>query len=177
MKKTDSAAGTDAPAPGESRTGGPGDVESLADLAREAHELEQGAQQEAAQRAELATQKDAAREQAQQDAAAQEIAVLLGLVRTMAAPAVEALGYLKPGQTREIWSDDVLNAASGPLVAIMARHGVGLADVMQTWGPYAMLFVATAVPAVATVKAVRENRAEKEAADQARTVDAPGAAP
>ena len=43
MKKTESRTGDQA---GESRTDTPGDVESLADLAREAQELEQGEQRQ-----------------------------------------------------------------------------------------------------------------------------------
>ena len=112
-------------------------------------------------------------EQAAAAQAAAEVAALLGMVRTMVAPPVEALGYLKEGQTKAIWSDEVLQAAAGPLVAIMERHGVGLGDLMQSWGPYAMLFVATAVPAMSTIKAVRENRAEK-AAEDAKAAAAKG---
>lgn len=153
---------------GETRTGAPGEVEDLAALAREAGELEADAQREQEQRREVVVQQQQQQQQAAADQAAAEVAALLGLVRTMAAPPVEALGYLKPGQTQQIWTDAVLESAAGPLVAIMERHGVGVADLMQSWGPYALLFVATAVPAMATLKAVRENRAEKAAQDGAQ---------
>ena len=158
-----------APAPAATE---PGKVESLADLAREAADQDRAEQLQQTQARDLVEAGQQREQQQQQAAAATEVAALLGVVRTMAAPAVEGMGYLKPGQTAQIWSDQVLEAASGPLVAIMDRHGVGLGDLMESWGPYAMLFVATAIPAVATVKAVRENREEKEAADQARTVEA-----
>lgn len=136
----------------------------MEDLGREARELAASEVRAVEDKRAVVVAQQESAAAADAAAAAAEVAALLVLVRTMAAPPVEMLGYMKPGQTADIWTDDVLAAAAAPLVAIMERHGWAVADLLGTWGPYAMLFVATGVPAVATYKAVRENKAEKAAA-------------
>ena len=146
------------------RTGaGPDAVESLDDLAREGAQL-QAREIEQRQAVAVSQEQAAERQQlAEQTAAANEIAALLGLVRDMAAPLVEDAGYLKPGQTKAIWTDAHLQRISVPLIVVMERHGMELGDLMEKAGPYVMLVAGLALPGVATIKAVRENKAARAA--------------
>jgi hypothetical protein len=148
----------------ESRTGaGPNAVESLDDLAREGTQLQAG-EAEQRQAVAVAHEQSAERQQqVEQQAAANEIAALLGLVRDMAAPLVEDAGYLKAGQTKAIWTDVHLQRTSVPLIVVMERHGMELGDLMEKAGPYVMLVAGLALPGVATIKAVRENKAARQA--------------
>jgi hypothetical protein len=148
---------------GESRTGGggPGAVESLDALGAEATRL-QSAEVEERQAVVVAQEQSEERKvQAAQDAAAQEVAAMLGMLRDLAAPMVEDAGYLKPGQTAAIWTDGHMLKISGPLLAVLDRHGMDLSDLMEKAGPYVMLAAGLLLPGVATLKAVRENKAAR----------------
>ena len=102
--RTETTVQTPGPAPEVSQVN-PNAAESLSDLAQEAAGMDNGPDQ--------TTATPTAVEVLKPDTAA-ELADLLKLARDMAAPLVEAMGYLKPGQTKEIWSDPVLKSIAAP---------------------------------------------------------------
>lgn len=157
VKKTEARTGGE---PEQARTGGgPGDVESLDSLAAEGAAVQSAATDQARAQvitAEDAEQRRAAAEQAQ---AAKEIASVLVLVRDGAAMMADEAGALPKPRTLAIWTDDTMERIAGPLAVIIERHAGGMGEFMQQWGPYLMLLAATALPAGATIKAVREHRA------------------
>lgn len=123
-------------------------AENLADLAQMAQAVDAGGEAgpAPAQAAELV-----------QESTPKDLADVLALARDMAAPMVEAMGYLRPGQTREIWSDAALLSIAEPACEIMRRHGVGLGDALAAMGPYIGLVVGLAPPIIATYAAIQSN--------------------
>lgn len=97
----------------------------------------------------------------------QDVTDLLIMCREMAAPAAEGAGILKPGQILKIWTDDVLRRIARPMVQLMNRHGVGVGEAFEKWGPYVMLMAGIVGPGFATYRAVKENEAEAKAAADA----------
>jgi hypothetical protein len=139
----------------------PGAVEDLEALAVEAETAAQAAQ--ATQQTAVVTQQKAQERQAQDEAAAQaaEIAGLLCMVRDVTADMATDAGFLPEGRVVEIWTDERLGRIAAPLVTILQKHGGSLGQFMEQYGPYLALVAATAMPAVSTIKAVREHRAAK----------------
>lgn len=130
---------------------GPNENESLTDLASMAAEIDNPQDAPAAQAQQLASQA------AQTDAAFNDLTDTLKMARDMAAPMVEGMGYLQPGQTRKIWTDAVLAQIAAPIVAIMERHGLDLGDAMKQAGPYVALIVGLWSPCAATWAAIQAN--------------------
>lgn len=148
----------------EARTGGgtvdPLAVEPLTDLAAEARALDQREQASAAavvQRQEDAERAEQRAAEAEAAAAAQELADVLVMGRDMAADLLESAGKLPVGQLAEIWSEDKLVKVSGALLMVLERHGAGVAQLLERWGPHVALAVAVMPPTVATVKAIKAN--------------------
>jgi len=163
-------AGAPAPAPGGA---GVEDLRALAAEARNVDQAEQLQQQQAVVTQEQAEQR---RQQQQQQTEAMEVVGLLSVVRDLGGAMAEDAGYLAPGRTRAIWTDEALTRIAGPLVVIMHRHGGSLSEWMQQWGPYMALVAAAAMPVGATLREVREQRAARakaSEADQAGPTPAP----
>lgn len=93
-------------------------------------------------------------------AAAKDLADMLKAVRDMAAPGLEEMKVMKPGQVAAIWTDSTVERIASPLAAIMNRHNMGIDELMEKFGPYIMLGMAIAGPSMATFRAVRLNAAE-----------------
>lgn len=87
----------------------------------------------------------------------QDVTDLLIMAREMIAPAADSAGVLKEAQVLAIWSDDKLARIARPLVSIMNRHGVGIGEAFDKYGPYVMLLASVAGPAFATYRAIRQN--------------------
>ncbi len=87
----------------------------------------------------------------------EDITDMLIMAREMIAPAADSAGVLTEAQVTAIWSDDKLRRIAKPLVSIMNRHGVGVGEAFEKFGPYVMLVAAIGGPAFATYKAIRQN--------------------
>lgn len=135
------------------QTANPAAVENLADLASQAAGIDAPPPPEGAPAG--AAVKVAA--EVVEEAGAQDLADVLRLARDMSAPLVEAMGYLQPGQTAEIWSDAVLLSIAEPACELMRRHGLALADALDKLGPYVGLLVGLWGPSIATYAAIRAN--------------------
>lgn len=133
-------------------------VESLADLGKAAALLD-------APPAPAGETAQAAAVVVQDQAGADDLVDVLRMARDMAAPMIEAMGYMRPGQVKEIWSDAQLRAIAEPAIEIMRRHGVGLAEALDKLGPYVGLIVGLWMPCLATWQAIKANIA---AAQQAK---------
>jgi hypothetical protein len=162
-------------APEQARTGGPGDVESLDSLAAEGAAVQSAETDQARAQVITAEEAEARRAAAETANAAKEIAAVLVLVRDGAAMMADEAGALPKARTLAIWTDDTVDRISAPLAVIIERHAGGMGEFMQQWGPYLMLLAATALPAGATIKAVREHRAATAAMSPAPGPDKPAA--
>lgn len=98
-----------------------------------------------------------AAQQVAQATASADLLDVLTMARDMAAPMVESMGYLKPGETAQIWTKARLTAIAEPLVAIMERHGIGMAEAMSQYGPYFALIVGLWAPSMQTWAAIQAN--------------------
>ncbi|TAH10521.1 MAG: hypothetical protein EAZ11_12310 [Curvibacter sp.] len=87
----------------------------------------------------------------------EDITDMLIMAREMIAPAADSAGVMTEAQVVAIWSDDKLRRIAKPLVSIMNRHGVGVGEAFEKFGPYVMLAAAIGGPAFATYKAIRQN--------------------
>ena len=96
----------------------------------------------------------------------QDVTDMLIMAREMIAPAADSAGVLKEAQVLAIWSDDKLARIARPLVSIMNRHGVGLGEAFDRFGPYVMLVASVAGPAFATYRAIRQNAIDLKNASQ-----------
>lgn len=94
-----------------------------------------------------------------------DIVNLLQFAREASDPMLVGLGLFQPGQVGAIWSDAALKGVAVPLVQVCDRHGVGLGDLADKFGPYVGLFLGIAMPTMATVKVLRENQQARGAAD------------
>lgn len=148
--RTEDPVQTPGPAPEISQVD-PSKSESLSDLAKEADAMENKSAQ--------TTETPTAVEVVGPDTSADELADLLKLARDMAAPLVEAMGYLRPGQTKEIWSDAVLKSIAAPAIDIMRRFDVGLEEALEKIGPYLGLLIGLYAPSIATWTAIKQNAA------------------
>ena len=141
----------------------PGGVESLADIANEAAFMQAGEQSESDRARQAQQQANAGQQQAQQHAQmasmSQEVVQVLVMVRGIAADLADAAGALPKATTMGIWSDDRIAGLAGPLALVLERGGDQLSAFMERYGPYMALIAAGAMPAIATVKAVREHKA------------------
>lgn len=144
----------------------PNAAESLADLGEMAADMDSGT---------TATGEapGAAVELQKADTSVDDLTDVLKMVRDMAAPMVEGLGWMRDGQTAKIYTDARLKAIAGPGLEIMERNGVTLAETMDRFGPYLMLAVGLWVPGVETYRAVRENRAALASADDSQQQQQP----
>lgn len=137
----------------------PVQVESMDALTREAATMQSSENATADKAAQANQQAESGQRQAQASAAVSEITQVLGVVRNMAANMADATGLLPRAKTMEIWSDAQLGDLAMPLLAVMERHGSQVNEFFQRYGPYVMLIGAAAMPAIATVKAMREHKA------------------
>lgn len=138
----------------------PGGVESLDAIAREAEAMQAGEQAQAQQQEQVQQQAQAGQAQQQTAAAAQEVLMVLTMVRGLGAKMAHAAGVLPMETTMAIWTDADLAAMAGPLSDIANRYGGSeIQKWMEQFGPYVMLIAATAMPAIATVQAVRAHKA------------------
>lgn len=138
---------------------GPVQVESLEALAREAANMQQGEQNDQARAEQQQAQAETGQRQAQATSAVVELVTVLRFARNMGADFADAAGVLPRAKTHEIWSDEQLGSLALPLTAIMERHGSEISAFFEQYGPYVMLVGAAALPAIATVKAVRAHKA------------------
>ncbi len=92
----------------------------------------------------------------------QDVTDMLITAREMAAPAIEETGALTAAEVERIWNDKALARIARPLVSIMNRHGVGMGEAFEKFGPYVMLLAGIAGPAFATYKAIRNKAVEAE---------------
>lgn len=143
-----------APAPA-----GPVQVESLDDLTREAQGMQQGEQADQARAQQSQQQAEAGQRQAQAASAVNDIVQVLRVARNMGANLAEAADVLPKDKVLEIWSDAQLGDLAMPLLAVMERHGGQVNAFLERYGPYVMLIAAAAMPAIATIRAVRDHKA------------------
>lgn len=162
------------PAPAGPAPAGPGHVEDLGALAREAAQLQNGEQAEAARTSQASHQAQA--EQGAQAAASQaeQLASALLVGRDMLADMMDESGALPRDRLLAIWTDKKVVSLAGPLSAVVDRHGAQLEPFFDQYGPYAMLAFVALMPTLATVKAVRHHKALNV---QAREVPAGEGAP
>ena len=116
----------------------------------EAEALESGA----AAKVEQAQEAQAASEQEQARA---ELREALGMLRMMAAPAMDWWPMFA-----KVWSDQQLDAISAAGAAVMMRHGWTMGELMGQWGPYLALVGAVLPPSLVTYQAIRQHREEQQ---------------
>lgn len=139
----------------------PGGVENLADLAREATDLdvaEADAAQEAREKVERNEQRQAEAEASQQAAM---LAAFLGQGRNMAAKLLDRTGKLPEAQLLAIWTDATLNDAAAALVAIPGEQLQWLQELLEKFGPYIALGMAVVPPSWATYEAIKAHAKTK----------------
>lgn len=125
-------------------------------LAAEAEGL-QGAsqeQREAAQQRKAQQQAQAAQGEAEANAAT--ILSALQMARMMAAPAFKWWPDFG-----ECWSDTQLMAISSAGAQVMQKHGLSMGEMVEQWGPYIALGMATIPPALTTRAALQAHREEQ----------------
>lgn len=143
---------------GPGAAAGAGDVEDLQLLAREAKTMQAG-EQAAASSANQAQQQAQAAQQAEQiNAAVQEVAGVLCVVRDLAAEIAHELDKLPRDVTLSIWTDDRIVKIAAPAGALAEKHGAVIQAFMEKWGPLLMLGASLTMPTVATIKAARAYR-------------------
>lgn len=157
----------------ESRTGGPGQVEDLAALAREAGQMQQDERAAEEGQAEQREHREQQQQQAQAASAASELAVFLGKGRNMLAKLLDRVDTLPEEKTLEIWTDDALEDVAGALIAIPGDHMEWLAALLAKYGPYFALAMALGPPSYVTYEAVRAHRAARKPVDVQAT-EVPG---
>lgn len=138
---------------------GPVQVESLDDLTREAEGMQQGEEDAQYIGKTAKARAESEQRQAQAASAVTEIVQVLRVARNMGASLAEAADVLPKDKVLEIWSDAQLGDLAMPLLAVMERHGGELNAFLERYGPYVMLIGAAAMPAIATIKAMRHHKA------------------
>lgn len=155
---------------------GPGNVENLEDLAREAAQLQQGEQAGQARTAESQQQASAQASAQAMNEAVREVAVALQEGRDMLADLAHEADILPREKTLAIWNDDRLVKLAGPLLVLAARHGGELGEFLKSYGPYMALLAAAAMPTIATAKAIRHHKALTVQAREVPAAPPPGGA-
>lgn len=153
---------TDAPVQGEATgvqaegasVANPNANESLKDLASLA-----AATVDAAPDAQAGTLGGMVQATPEEQATAKDIADILKMARDLAAPMVEAMGYMRPGQTAQIWNDAALEKIAEPAFDLMQRWGIDLGTALGRMGPYVGLLIGLWAPSMATWAAIQENAA------------------
>lgn len=140
----------------------PHKVESLTEIAREAEALEgpQGGEGGAGA-PQGAPEPSAAAVDPETAPGVADLVNLMELAREAADPLLVDSGAFEPGQVAAIWSEPSLRSIAVPLVQICDRHGMGVGEVLDRWGPYVGLAAAVLFPSLATYKALRANKAAK----------------
>jgi len=151
---------TEAPPPAA-----PGAVENLADLAREATDLDVAERQASEQRQEQAERTEQRQAEAESAAEAKMLAAFLGKGRNMAAKLLDRLDKLPEAQTVEIWNDAALTDIAASLVAIPGEHLEWLQQLLAKYGPFLALAMSLGPPSWATYEAMRLHKANKAPVD------------
>lgn len=136
----------------------PAQVESMDALIREGAGMQANENADADRTNQAHEQAQDGQRQAQAASAVSEIVQVLRVARNMGANLAQAMDVLPKDKVLEIWSDEQLTDLAGPLLAVCERHGDQVSAFLAQYGPYVMLIGATAMPAIATVKAIRAHK-------------------